>query len=296
MSQSQSSIKSQSRNTIIRSRLNSSRTDVPKQNQYMWNCSITVEDPRLPLQAGKMINIDRTSWIEKINEANEKLYPFIYRLDGVGYPKNPIGRTGIRGRGALMRYGPNKEIMAIATRWRKSNNNRPIYVEGRKLLEFINAKDKLTGSSLIPGDIILGDESKYSVVCRTFMEIVFEDKEVEKGFNFTQDDMTKFFCTFASKTLIKYSGATNDAVFQDYGFKPTMIYRGYIDDPRNTDNAWVEAEIWNFHYDEHDYFNEKIKHPESKWREVSSNVRIVSNEIISDALKEIAEMHNAFYS
>ena len=23
---------------------------------------------------------------------------------------------------------------------------------------------------------------------------------------------------------------------------------GYIDDTRNTDNAWVEAEIWNFHY------------------------------------------------
>jgi len=75
-----------------------------------------------------------------------------------------------------------------------------------------------------------------------------------------------------------------------------MIYRGYIDDPRNTDNAWVEAEIWNFHYDQQDYFNEKIKNPESKWREVSSNVRIVSKEIISDALKEIAEMHNAFYS
>jgi hypothetical protein len=25
-------------------------------------------------------------------------------------------------------------------------------------------------------------------------------------------------------------------------------YLGYIDDVRNTDNAWVEAEIWNFHY------------------------------------------------
>ena len=24
---------------------------------------------------------------------------------------------------------------------------------------------------------------------------------------------------------------------------------GYIDDVRNTDNAWVEAEVWNFHYD-----------------------------------------------
>ena len=82
-----------------------------------------------------------------------------------------------------MRYGPNKEIMAIATRWRKTSNNRPIYVEGRKLLEFLNARDKLTGSSKIPGDKILGDESKYSVVCRTFMEIIFEEDDVEKGYN-----------------------------------------------------------------------------------------------------------------
>lgn len=27
-----------------------------------------------------------------------------------------------------------------------------------------------------------------------------------------------------------------------------IICLGYIDDLRNTDNAWVEAEVWNFHY------------------------------------------------
>jgi hypothetical protein len=27
-----------------------------------------------------------------------------------------------------------------------------------------------------------------------------------------------------------------------------FVNLGYIDDVRNTDNAWVEAEIWNFHY------------------------------------------------
>ena len=75
-----------------------------------------------------------------------------------------------------------------------------------------------------------------------------------------------------------------------------MIYSGYIDDPRNTDNAWIEAEIWNFHYDKEDFFDKRIKNAPSKWREVSSNVRIISNEIISDVLKEIAELHNGFYN
>jgi hypothetical protein len=37
-----------------------------------------------------------------------------------------------------------------------------------------------------------------------------------------------------------------------------MLYKGYIDDPRNTDNAWVEAEVWNFHYDSGDIFDVKL--------------------------------------
>lgn len=27
-----------------------------------------------------------------------------------------------------------------------------------------------------------------------------------------------------------------------------ILFRGYIDDANNTDNAWVEAEVWYFHY------------------------------------------------
>ena len=130
------------------------------------------------------------------------------------------------------------------------------------------------------------------------MEIVFEESDVEKGYNFVVEDMTKFFCSFASKNAIDLTNepSTNADIFNDLGFFPTMIYSGYIDDPQNTDNAWIEAEIWNFHYDKEDYFDTKIKNPASKWREVSSNVRINSNEIISDALKEISEIHNGFYN
>lgn len=42
------------------------------------------------------------------------------------------------------------------------------------------------------------------------------------------------------------------------GFSATMLYKGYIDDPRNTDNAWVEAEVWNFHYDSGDTFDVRL--------------------------------------
>ncbi len=140
----------------------------------------------------------------------------------------------------------------IVTRWKKQKN-RPIYVERRKLLEFIAVKDPLTSLTKIPGERILGDESKYSVVCRTFMELVFEENDVEKGFNFEEEDMLTFFASFASKTPIDFSmdsGSSNNIdsqsqklkykqtlgeLLNELGFISTMIYCGYIDDPRNTD-------------------------------------------------------------
>lgn len=36
-----------------------------------------------------------------------------------GYPLNPVGRTGIVGRGVLGRWGPNHAADPIVTRWKK---------------------------------------------------------------------------------------------------------------------------------------------------------------------------------
>jgi hypothetical protein len=263
-----------------------------KQNIFLWNAITTIENP---FHAGKKITIDRKSWITRIDDQTSQSYPLIYSLDSMGYPRNPMGRTGVRGRGALNRYGPNHEIMAIVTRWKKQKN-KPIYVERRKLMEFIAVKDPLTSLTKIPGQKIIGDESQYSVVCRTFMELVFEDSDVEKGVNFTEEDMIAFFASFASNNPIINDKNTFMDILNELGFVATMIYRGYIDDPLNTDNAWIEAEIWNFHYDKEDFLDTKLKNPGSKWREVSSNVRISSNEIIADVLKEISEIHHGFYN
>ena len=32
-------------------------------------------------------------------------------------------------------------------------------------------------------------------------------------------------------------------------FPPLQLYAGYVDDPRNTDNAWMETVAVNFHDD-----------------------------------------------
>lgn len=43
------------------------------------------------------------------------------------------------------------------------------------------------------------------------------------------------------------------------GFTSGQIYKGYMDDPCNTDNAWREAEVWNIHYHVPDNLDLKIK-------------------------------------
>ncbi|CAF5154527.1 unnamed protein product, partial [Rotaria sp. Silwood1] len=74
---------------------------------------------------------------------------------------------------------------------------------------------------------------------RSFHELVFQDNDLEDFSSFQERDMIEHFKSFAH--------ASAD-IFEPIEFESHMVYRGYIDDLRNTDNAWVEAEIWNFHY------------------------------------------------
>jgi hypothetical protein len=87
----------------------------PKLSTFMWNAISEID---MPNQPGKKLTIDRKSWITTLDEQTSQLYPFIYSLDSTGLPKNPMGRTGVRGRGALYRYGPNHEIMVVVTSMR----------------------------------------------------------------------------------------------------------------------------------------------------------------------------------
>lgn len=59
--------------------------------------------------SGTVETIDRRSW-----DGSEK-EPVIYKLKE-GLPVNPCGRTGLIGRGALLRWGPNHYLMVVITR------------------------------------------------------------------------------------------------------------------------------------------------------------------------------------
>ncbi|CAF1445673.1 unnamed protein product, partial [Adineta steineri] len=242
---------------------------------YKWNQIV-----ELQLPDGKKMIVDRTTWVT--NPADKT--PTIYRLDTqLLIPLSPMGRTGVRGRGALIRWGPNKSIMAIITRWKKHRGQFAI-VDGQRILEAMVFKDKLTNDWKLPGGKILGVESPYGAVCRSFNKLAFQDDDSEHSLSLQEKDMIEHFESFARSTD-GTNGPTN--------FEAHMVYRGYIDDLRNTDNAWVEAEIWNFHYGSTMSFPNLRTDGMAFWKDVTYNSRGFLMQ--TPILRETARIHDAYF-
>ncbi len=71
-----------------------------------------------------------------------------------GRPLNIRGRTGLKGRGVLGRYGPNHAADPIVTRWTRNPDSGEIETNpktGKKVLEFVAIKRMKTGEWALPG-------------------------------------------------------------------------------------------------------------------------------------------------
>ncbi|XP_052825070.1 transient receptor potential cation channel subfamily M member 2 [Octopus bimaculoides] len=276
----------------------------------MWNAVVTYR------QGNATREVDRRSWITIDSQ------PVRYKLDPSGVPQNPMGRTGIRGKGSLWRWGPNHVIRGVVTRWRRkyTTDFQPtnyLYVDGKRVLEFIAVRKEDADEYLfcLPGDALHGLTSPYSTMCEAFMKSVFDEHDVDSKTELDQTDMIQFYAQFATSTHCPRSSAslsspsrstsqtmlpmlsgsrTSLRTEQDnQGFSACLLYKGYVDDPRNTDNAWVEAEVWNFHYDFADTFDSRILEDASvKWKEVSPYVKLVGNEAV--IVQEAARIHDAY--
>ena len=101
--------------------------------------------------------------------------------------------------------------------------------------------------------------SQYTVACNSFNETILEQtNKLENAMN--KEDMKKYFYGFSKEAFVEKSPdyKLDSLNVNALKFVAKKIYKGYIDDPRNTDNAWIEAEIWNFHYGNEDKFDNLI--------------------------------------
>jgi len=128
-----------------------------------------------------------------------------------GRPLNPFGRTGTTGRGLLGKWGPNHAADPIVLRARPDG-----------VFEMVAIKRRDTGQWAIPGGMVDAGEVVSVTLRREFTE--------EAG---ALDDPRE-------------QAALSSALDVLFGSGGSSVYCGYVDDPRNTDNAWMETAVHAF--------------------------------------------------
>ncbi|XP_076026108.1 transient receptor potential cation channel subfamily M member 2-like isoform X1 [Genypterus blacodes] len=166
--------------------------------------------------------------------------------------RNPGGRTGMKGRGALSCLGPNLNVDLVLTRLGDSK---------RSVLEFLAVWDESQAAWALPGGPVQSGENLPVMLMKVLDQKLYE----------------------TINTNIKE------------GTKVKQVFEGYVDDSRNTDNAWVETTVLTFHLDRTSPFMDTVatSHGSSQavqWQEVSGKAQLCSNQ--RDKVRLIAELHN----
>lgn len=132
-----------------------------------------------------------------------------YDFDENGRPVNPIGRTGMRGRGRMGKWGPNMAADCLVTR----------IAPDAPVLEFVAIQRSDTGIWAMPGGMVDGlQESFKTAAVREFFEEAAVGNEHEAQ------------------------------LIQAFEANVVETYAGYVDDNRATDNTWTETAVYWMHY------------------------------------------------
>ncbi|XP_038076672.1 transient receptor potential cation channel subfamily M member-like 2 isoform X3 [Patiria miniata] len=210
----------------------------------------------------KAVNHDRQSFTGNYNITD-------------GIPQNPRGRTGMIGRGLLGRFGPNHAADPIVTRWKKNADGFKMEDNGLMVLEFIAIQRKDNQQWAIPGGMVEPGGVVSETLKREFGEEAMGSME-------------------KSPEEIAAIHKNIEELFQ-HGVE---VYKGYVDDPRNTDHAWMETVAMNFHDEEGTSVGllELQAGDDAqgvRWQRVSSKIPLFASH--QAMLRKVAELHNAAF-
>uniref|UniRef100_V9L179 ADP-ribose pyrophosphatase, mitochondrial n=1 Tax=Callorhinchus milii TaxID=7868 RepID=V9L179_CALMI len=207
--------------------------------------------------------VDRTSHMGKYSVIN-------------GFPRNPFGRTGLSGRGLLGRWGPNHATDPIVTRWKKEVGKVMIHsASGKNILQFVAICRKDSKEWAIPGGMVDVGEKLSATLKREFGE------EALNSIQLSEADREKM------KALM-------NILFQ----AGELVYKGYVDDPRNTDNSWMETVAVNFHDEKGDSVGKlNLQAGDDagavKWMDIEEGLKLYASH--SHFLQQVAKMRSAHW-
>eukprot|EP00484_Ammonia_sp_Unknown_P016251 CAMPEP_0197057956 /NCGR_PEP_ID=MMETSP1384-20130603/102554_1 /TAXON_ID=29189 /ORGANISM="Ammonia sp." /LENGTH=313 /DNA_ID=CAMNT_0042492539 /DNA_START=109 /DNA_END=1050 /DNA_ORIENTATION=+ len=249
----------------------------------------TVANHKLPDANLATIKADKTDKIRfKFNAMDGKIdrrsHVGTYALDASNFnlPLNPLGRTGLRGRGWLWRWGPNHAADPIVTRWMRKDNDASNEIvkdetTQKPVLEFVAIERTDGGGWAIPGGMVDPGEQVSRTLKREFGEETMDTLGMKDE---------------SARKKVKQQV---DEFFQNNGVE---IYKGYVDDPRNTDNAWMETVAFNFHDEEGDKvgrFQLKAGDDASKvkWMKIDRQLNLYASH--NWLIKRAVELHGAHW-
>merc|ERR1719414_808929 len=165
------------------------------------------------------------------------------------------------GRGILGRYGPNHAADPIVSRWKRDAKGNIVTSDknGRKILECVVIQRRDTLEWAIPGGMVDAGENVSATVRREFMEEALDS--TGKG----KDNLEEM-----------------RVMVEDFFKDGIEIYAGYVDDPRNTDIAWMETTAFLFHDETGDKVGRlKLQAGDDakalKWIEVSDEISLYAS-------------------
>lgn len=191
-------------------------------------------------------------------------YEGTYALDPKsGMPLNPRGRTGICERGLLGRYGPNHAADPVVTRWKRDAKGKIMFSADHKpMVEFVAIKRKDTGEWGFPGGMVEPGATVNRTLLAEFGEEAMNSLEMTPE---EHRDMEQKLGEFFKNG--------------------TVVYQGYVDDPRNTDNAWMETVAMHFHDEKGDVvgrFNLKSGDDagEVAWTTITADLKLYASHAV----------------
>ena len=152
-------------------------------------------------------------------------------------PLNPRGRTGVQGRGRLWRFGANHATDAIVTRHHPRNDKLQVVMIKRThpgTKKTRDSQEQQSGFWAIPGDMLSVEDDPLTAQPKK-VKRAFEAEAMEHA---RGKDKTKYELAARIRELVNELFTNKDRAF---------VYKGYMDDPRNTDNAWMETTAFHFH-------------------------------------------------
>lgn len=194
-----------------------------------------------------------------------------------GLPRNPCGRTGIKGRGCLYYWGPNHAADPVVTTWKRDHEGNLVLhpISGKPILKFVGIYRKHDNEWALPGGMVDPGENVTNTIKREFSEEALNT--TEKSESERHELHLKIDNLFVNGRI---------------------IYRGYVDDPRNTDNSWMETVAMNFHDEAGDSLAQITLEAGDdataiKWMELESNLNLYASH--SSILRELVSIHDAHW-